>query len=104
MTIAVAAQTNRPSAPVPPGSERWFTGTITLDNSYPTNGYAVTAATFGFNRLDAVIVSGSTLVGRLATYVNSTGKIKLYVSSTAVEVGSGIDVSADKVDVIAIGV
>lgn len=102
MTISVAAATNTPSSPVPPGSERWWHGRVTFDTSYPSGGYAVTAATFGFNRLDTVRCHGTTLLGRLAAFDSTNSKILVF--KAVLTENDVADIHADSVQVTAIGI
>lgn len=76
------------------GNKRVNRVTIALDNSYPTSGYAVTAANCGLTTLDELDIAPSA-AGATALYfefVSSTSKIKAY--SGAAQVANATDLSA----------
>jgi hypothetical protein len=51
---------------------------ITLDGSYASGGYAVTAASLGVLGIDSLDCNWATGEGFTAAYVTSTGKIKCF--------------------------
>ena len=76
---------------------------VTGDSSYPTGGYAVTPAMFGFNSFlsDGLgtglppVAGNYTIegegVGNVFAGINpANGNLQLYVTTTGVEVGSGV--------------
>lgn len=77
--------------------------------SYTTGGEAVTAASFGLSRLDALILSNVGEGGFAFSYDPSASKIKaMWVDTTTdgaplAEASSTTDVSGSPVDYIAIG-
>jgi hypothetical protein len=86
--------------------------TITPDTSYPTGGYALTAAQLGLSNVaDAVcnIVGGTTNNGAVAASYNAaTGKLQLWATGgtspvTLAEVASTTNVSGVTVKVAAFG-
>lgn len=78
---------------------RWISGDrvegvfdVTLDNSYPTGGYALTAGSFGLMlRVDSVVPQNTG--GRNLEWDAANGKLKAY-SAYATEYTAGTDLSA----------
>lgn len=72
---------------------------IQLDNSYPTNGYAITAAILGLSRIRKFVPMclGPSISAAIAdfSYDLANGKVKLYTSG-AVEIANATDASALK--------
>lgn len=76
--------------------------TLALDNSYPTGGYAVTAAQLSLITIDQILVSGDQK-GYTFGYVPATGKLIGY-STAATEIVNTTDLSAiTGIHLIAIG-
>lgn len=71
---------------------------IQLDNSYPTNGYAITAAILGLSKIRKFLPTclGPTLTASINdfSYDVANGKVKLYNGGT--EVSNATDASAFK--------
>ena len=84
---------SRPKGAAAPGSRRHNIVQVTFDSSYPTGGYALTAAQCGLSVIDVVDPMGPTdATGTwLPVWVASTGKIKL-LSALGTEVTSTTDV------------
>jgi hypothetical protein len=79
----------------------------TGDDSYATGGYALTASSFGFDTLHAVIVLGSTS-GNVAQWDPATGKLLFFRTGTSAntalnEVAAAQDLSAVTVSLLGIG-
>lgn len=55
---------------------------ITMDNSYPTGGEAVVPSDFGLSGIDAMICGLPPVGGFVPSYLASTGKVKLFASTT----------------------
>lgn len=79
------------------GNKRIVFATVLLDNNYQTGGYALTAANFGMGAFTFLI---PIYLG--ADYVQSTTKLKMR-NSQGMEIGSGVDLSAITMSIIAIG-
>ena len=60
------------------GDVRIVAGEITTSGTYETNGFAITAALFGLDDIDAVIVGHSSSAGITGRYVQSAGKILVW--------------------------
>jgi len=60
------------------GNVRQATGTITFDDSYPTNGESISASAIGLRNIEQLEVF--TAGGYIFEYVASTGKIKAYAA------------------------
>lgn len=81
---------------------------VTMDSAYLTGGELVTPANFGLSRIDHLICEAPPVGGVVATYVPSTGGIKMWNSSTGapallVETASGEDLSLAVVPVVVFG-
>lgn len=85
------------------GDQSAFYGTFTFDDSYPTGGEAITAATFGLTFLNFLIIQDKGGSAVLAAWDQTNSKIKAYVRTTGVEVANAVDLSATTVGVFAIG-
>lgn len=72
---------------------------IQLDNSYPTNGYTITAAICNLSRLTKFVPMclGPSISAAISdfTYDRTNGKVKLFTSG-AVEIANATDASALK--------
>lgn len=81
------------------GSRYEIAGDITLDNSYPTGGYAVTAALFKHRNSISTIPATISAGGYTLVYVPSTSKIKVFrvgaINSPLAEVPNTTDLSAE---------
>lgn len=86
-----------------PGSRRRDFVKIAFDNSYPTGGYAVSASAVNLVGLDTLILSGSTAAGRLCSWDQTNGKIKVF-SAVTTEVSNATDLSADSVIAEVVGI
>jgi hypothetical protein len=76
---------------------------VTFDASYPTGGYALTAASLGFVTLDTVdAASLSNLGSRLCGWNQATGKLQVY-SALGTEVANTTDLHLDGCLVEAVG-
>lgn len=84
----------------------------TLDNSYPTGGYAYTATNAGMTKLLGLLffngAASDATHGYVAIYNPTTGKIMLYWTAAAAkgalaEVDNATDVSAVVLNFIAVG-
>ena len=75
------------------GNQRSVSWLAALDNSYPANGYAVTARKLGLSAVRGVNFSGPQATFHFR-YDPTTALLKAFVGATAVEVASGVDVSA----------
>lgn len=68
------------------GRKRRVTGQFALDNAYVAGGFAITASTFGLNRLDDFVPSGAAISATAGTsalapaYDKAAGKISLFES------------------------
>jgi hypothetical protein len=86
-----------------PGSRVHETFTVTFDASYPTGGYAITAANLGLSTLDTIIPNGVDTSGTyLVSWNQATGKLQLF-SALATEVTNATDVHTKSVTVAALG-
>lgn len=61
------------------GATRLNHGTLALDASYPSGGYAVTARTFGLEVLEPGGLTFGPRLGYLLDYNATTGKVQVYV-------------------------
>jgi hypothetical protein len=91
-----------------PGSRYSKRVRLTGDTSYPTGGYAVTAANFGFAvQIDYLEIinqlMGATNAGYQWGYNTVTQKLQLFVQSSAAEVTAATDVHDYSCDVVATG-
>ena len=86
--------------------------TITLDNSYPTGGYAITAAAVGLSSIDYVLtdVGARNTAGTFAYPVSwdyTNGKLQAFRQTAATnglaEVANGVDLSTFSARVAFIG-
>lgn len=67
---------------------RIWDGLITLDGQYPTGGWVLTPANFGFaNNIDSLISETSNGTYSFGT-TTATGLLKAFVTSTGAEVGA----------------
>lgn len=86
------------------GNKRAVFGTVTFDASYPTGGEAVTAATFGLQNIDALIVLGTRGVVTWSPWYNpATGKLLVQVTADGTQAASEADLSTLVADVLVIG-
>ena len=83
------------------GNRREVCVDATLDNSYPTNGYALTAATLGVDMSLDFIVAFATTTGHTFAYDYANSKLKAYSGGT--EVSNATDLSAVVVRIVAHG-
>lgn len=81
------------------GSRYEIAGDLTLDNSYPTGGYAVTPALFRHRNTITKIDPTPTVGGYTLLYIPSTLKIKVFrngaINSPMAEVPATTDLSAE---------
>jgi hypothetical protein len=81
------------------GSRYIIAGDLTLDNSYPTGGYAVTPALFGHRNSVTSIDTTVTAGGYTLLFVPSTSKVKAFrvgaINSPLAEVPNATDLSAE---------
>jgi hypothetical protein len=81
------------------GSRYIIAGDLTLDNSYPTGGYAVTPALFGHRNAITSIDTTATVGGYTLLYIPSTAKVKVFrngaINSPMAEVPNTTDLSAE---------
>jgi hypothetical protein len=86
-----------------PTGLRMAVGSVTLDSSYPTGGYALTPANFGLPALTFVI---ATAPGFVCRWSKSTQKLLLYATAAAAtgitEVTAATNLSTVVVDVLAL--
>jgi hypothetical protein len=83
MAITIAKNKRGPEVH---GSRKIVYADLTLDNSYPTGGYALTAAQFAARKIEFVeVVGGNAAAGRLLFHWDSTNKklIALYPTGGA---------------------
>lgn len=86
------------------GDQRLTVTSVALDASYPTGGYAITAAQLGLNSVAHTIssVSVAGTGGIVHThYTPSTGKLSCYTATA--EIANATDVSAETVEITAFG-
>lgn len=81
---------------------------VTLDSSYLTGGELVVPSDFGLTRIDHLLCESPPVGGVVASYVPSTGGIKVWNSTTGapavlVETASGVDLSLAVVPVVVFG-
>ena len=62
------------------GDQRYWQGTITGDTSYPTGGYAITAAQVGMNTIQSGIADNDTAASRLSSWDQTNKKLKLFTA------------------------
>ena len=92
------------------GKHRVRIGSVTFDDSYPTDGEAVSPSDFGLSEIYQLIVVGTRGSGYVVEYVPSDGKLKaLWVDTTVdgaplAEVADTTDLSAVVADVIVLGI
>jgi hypothetical protein len=79
------------------GRQTLVMGKITMDSSYPTNGEAVTAADFGFKRLNHVLC-GASETGYVFAFDDSASKIKAFEAGAD---GAALDEVANTTDLSA---
>lgn len=91
------------------GKKRQVVTNVTLDNSYPTGGEAITAVQLGLSRVDTVICTTNT--GHVAQYDKANAKIKMYYADydavadgALIEVANATDLSSVVVTCTAYGV
>lgn len=97
MAITIASQVQGVSV----DGKRVVKATVTLDNSYPTGGYAVTPAALGLRQVEAIHLrsdvqtaagaGGNTLIADVSNV--AAPKLKLY-SAASTELANATDVSA----------
>lgn len=83
------------------GNRREVVLDVTLDNSYPTGGYALTPATLGVDGATDYVFAQATTTGHLPVY--NYGTKKLMVFSGGTEVSNATDLSAVVLRLIAQG-
>jgi hypothetical protein len=93
MTISFAFIPTGDTSPKIPGTRRTSKVTVTLDSSYPTGGYSLTAATFGYSTILSVFVA-NTSTGKPCFWTGS--KLKVF-SAIGTEVSNATDLSAETV-------
>lgn len=54
---------------------------FTMDASYAAGGYAVAASDVGLATIDGIALDGPSAAGYFVTYVQSTGKLKVYTTA-----------------------
>lgn len=66
----------------PVGNFRLATSLVSLDNSYPTGGYALPASTWGFSQIVAVFVRASAEFSqnRLVRWNRATNTLQVYTA------------------------
>lgn len=78
---------------------------ITLDNAYPTGGYAISPAVIGMDSIDVMVISAS--VGYLFDYDHVNGKLKVFVTgalnAALNQVANGTNLSTVSLRVAVIG-
>ena len=82
------------------GTKTLVMGKITMDDSYPTNGEAVTAADFGFKRLTHLLC-GASETGYVFAFDDSASKIKAFEAGAD---GAALDELGDTADASGIGI
>lgn len=75
---------------------------VTLDNSYPTGGEAVTAANFGMSTLRTVLVESKTNIAAKWARFDRTNS-KIVIETASAEVANASDQSLVVVRVMVIG-
>ena len=86
------------------GKHRVVGQSITLDNSYPTGGYSITARDLGWSEITGVIRLGGNAAGAAYHMVYDTVNSKLMAFSGGSEVANATDLSAAVVRVLFLGV
>lgn len=89
------------------GSRYLWLGSITLDNSYPTNGEAIAASDFGADKILFVQLSGAAnIVTKSLEWDRTNSKIKVFVedaiSGIAAEAANASDQSLVVIDAMVI--
>jgi hypothetical protein len=85
-----------------------WVGTITFDNSYPTNGEAIAASDFGLDSITFVSVNAAaTPVTKFVRWDEANSKLIVFIedsiSGISAEAGNATDQSAVKVAVMVVG-
>lgn len=83
------------------GNRREVVADVTLDNSYPTGGYALTPATLGVDGATDYILAFATTTGHTFAYDYANSKLIAFSGGT--QVSNATDLSAVVVRVIAQG-
>lgn len=73
-----------------PGSRRAVNAVVTFDTSYPSGGYALTAAQFGLVQLDFVQANMDQSGTYFGVWVTSTSKLQLFTASATENVTADI--------------
>ncbi len=106
MALTIATPGNASDMVGVPGNNNYVIKTATFDSSYATGGEALTATTLGLESIHIVLLSMENS-GYVAQYDYTNSKIALYEAGAdgAIldEVGSGTNVSAVVVRVLAFG-
>lgn len=106
--MAVTASTTQAQVPyslenfapqIGPVVKAWA-GLITLDASYPTGGYALSAATFGMSNIDGVVACTAS---NSNTVVWTGTNLKVFVSTTGAEVANATDLHTVTVSALVVG-
>lgn len=100
MAITIG-QVNLPSRNHVIGNRREVVMDATLDNSYPTGGYALTAATLGIDIALDFVQAIATTTGHTFAYDYANSKLKAYSGGT--EITNATDLSAVVVRLIGHG-
>jgi hypothetical protein len=83
------------------GNRRQVVVDVTLDNSYPTGGYALSLATLGVDGVPDYVIASATTTGHLLVYNYSTSKLMAFNGTT--QIANTTDLSAVVVRLIAQG-
>lgn len=83
------------------GNRRQVVVDVTLDNSYPTGGYALSLATLGVDGVTDYVIATSTSTGHTFSYNYSTSKLMAFNGTT--QIANTTDLSAVVVRLIAQG-
>lgn len=100
MAVAIA-KVNLASTNHVIGNRREQTTDITLDNSYPTGGYALTPTQLGVDGVTDFIIAFATNTGHTFTYDYANKKLMAWNGTT--QIANAVDLSAVVVRVIAHG-
>jgi hypothetical protein len=105
LVLAISLAKVNTNAHAANGGDRVFVfGDVTLDNSYPTGGYAITPATLGLSAIDLFVATLSPVAGAVNfTYNYSTGALQAF-QNTGAETANATDTHTCTGRFVAIGV
>lgn len=77
------------------GNQKYWQGSLTFDNSYPTGGEDITPGMFGMNNIVAVYLTVAPgELDRLPVWDRANSKIILVVASTGLQAANASDQSS----------